>query len=204
MHEHLKATPGRQSRSARDLLRQPRIRLGAVVALAVAAGLIAWAVIGNDNSSSPSSTSKPVSGPVGGGAGPVGLSVQGLGVLSKTLHQPIFWAGPKPGYTYELTRTRGGNVYVRYLPQGVEVGDKRANFLIIVTYPFKGSFQALKRVSGGRAIDVPGGGIALVDQSYPKSVHMAFRGVNYQVEVYDPSPKRALQVALSGDVAPVR
>jgi hypothetical protein len=60
----------------------------------------------------------------------------------------------------------------------------------------------LEKVEGGRGIQVPGGGLALVDEKYPKSVHLAFPNVNYQVEVFDPSPKRALAVATSGQVRP--
>ena len=63
--------------------------------------------------------------------------------------------------------------------------------------------EALQNVSDSQEKAVPGGGIALVDAGYPSSVHMAFPGVDFQVEVYDPSPQRALAVALSGDVQPV-
>ncbi len=103
-----------------------------------------------------------------------------------------------------MTRTSDGKVYVRYLPPGVEAGDRRADFLIIVTYPFKGAFDSLKAVADDRGQSVPGGGLALVHDGYPQSVHLAYPGVNYQIEVYDPSPRRSLAVALSGDVRPVR
>ena len=46
-------------------------------------------------------------------------------------------------------------------------------------------------------------GIALADAGYPQSVHLAFPGVDYQIKVYDTSPQRALEVAVSGDVQPV-
>jgi hypothetical protein len=59
-------------------------------------------------------------------------------------------------------------------------------------------------VANGKAIELPGGGIALVDEGYRQSVHVAFPGVDYQVEVYDPSPRRSLAVTTSGDVGPVR
>jgi hypothetical protein len=32
---------------------------------------------------------------------------------------PVYWAGPRPSYTYELTRTSDGRIFVRYLPTGV-------------------------------------------------------------------------------------
>jgi hypothetical protein len=44
-----------------------------------------------------------------------------------TLDYPVYWAGPKPGYSYELTAAHG-RVWVRYLPAGVKAGDPRPNF----------------------------------------------------------------------------
>jgi len=182
---------------------QARVRLGAVVALALAAGLIAWAVVGRSDDDNTASTTPANTTPTVAGTGPVGLSARGLRTLSRNVKEPIYWAGPMAGTTYELTRTRNGSVYIRYLPRGVEPGEK-ADLLIVATYPFSKAYDGLKEIAKGREITLPGGGIALVDEKYPKSVHLAFRGVNYQVEVYDPSPERALEVASSGDVAPVR
>jgi hypothetical protein len=182
---------------ARESLRQPRVRLAAVLALVVAAVVVAWAVIGTGSPSKSSSTSVNP-------AGPVGLTANGLRTLAAAAGQPIYWAGAKHGYVYELTRTASGNVFVRYLPTGAKVGAKGANFLIVVTYPYANALQALENVANGRGIPLPGGGIAVVDQKYPKSVHLAYPNVNYQVEVYDPSPARSLQVARSGAVRPVQ
>src|SRR5947209_16756721 len=38
----------------------------------------------------------------------------------------LFRSGPKDKYVYELTRTSNGNVYVRYLPPGVNVSIGRS------------------------------------------------------------------------------
>ena len=126
--------------------------------------------------------------------------------MSDKLHESIYWVGGKPGYTYEFTRTSNGNVYVRYLPPGVNVGDSRSNFLIVVTYPLKDAYAALRRAikkSPGETHRTPNGGVAWVGDSYPKSVHIAYRGVPYQVEIYDPSPAKALSAALSGNLQTV-
>ena len=193
--------PGAPARG--QMFRQPRIRLGAVVALAIAVGLIAWAVIGRG--SSPSSTpSSAAPTPVAKALGPVALSAGGLQTLAGAVKQPIYWAGPTKGYVYELTRTTTGKVFVRYLPAGVKAGAQGSNYLIVATYPFPNALQGVQKVAQGRQIDLPGGGIAVVDSKYPKSVHLAYPGVDYQVEVYDASPARALQIAVSGDVKPLR
>jgi hypothetical protein len=179
---------------ATELLRQPRIRLGAILAVAIVAGFVAWAVLGSLSSNSSTSV-EPVA--------PVGLSASGLATLAAAAGQPIYWAGPKQGYLYELTRAANGNVFIRYLPPGVNVGAKEGAYLVIATYPYKNPLQALKNLKDAKKFDIPGGGIALVDTRTPKSVHVAYPDIDYQVEVYDSSPARSLEVARSGDVRPV-
>ena len=202
MQEEVKAEEtGGPSEGAGGPFRRRRIRLGAVIALAAAAGIIAWVAIERrDNSSSTSTTTAGTQGPIAASHPAVGLSAGGLRTVARGVKQPIYWAGPKKGYIYELTRLSNGRIYVRYLPPGVKVGDKRAQFLIIATYPFPGALTGLKQVSHGKGIALRGGGMALVDATYPKSVHVGFPGVNYEIEVYDPSPKRSLDVASSGEV----
>ena len=186
------------------MLRNPLVRVGAVVALAIAAGLIAWLVIGSRDSSSPdSSVPPPPPTTTVPQTGPVNLSAEGLKTLAGAVGQPIYWAGPTSNVMYELTRNSTAKVYVRYLPFGVKAGAPKGAYLIVATYPFPGAYEALQKVANGQEQTVPGGGIALVDAGYPKSVHIAFPGVDYQIEVYDPSPQRALEVAVSGDVQPV-
>jgi len=179
------------------LRRRPGAALVGVLAAAAVTALIVWAVSGGGGKSSapPPPLVK---------LGPMGLSSSGLqGFVSGTLKQPVYWAGQRDGDLYELTRTSSGNVYVRYLPPGVAVGDPRASFLIVVTYPYPNALQRLKPVASGAGVTLPGGGFALPDAAYPKSVHLAFPGVGYEVEVYDPSPRVARRVALSGAIQQV-
>lgn len=182
----------------RGMFRRPRVRLGAVLAIAVAGGFIAWLAIGRGSSSSPTDTVGPVAKPTG----PVALSASGLRTIAGAVQQPIYWAGPKSGYKYEFTRTATGKVFIRYLPPGVKAGAPGSNYLIVATYPFANAMASLQAGAKGREISLAGGGIALVDKAYPKSVHVAFPGVGYQIEVYDPSPARAREAATSGDIQP--
>jgi len=184
--------PGASQR-ARELVRQPRAILGAAALLVFVAAATIWVV--RDSSSSPTSA---VVEPVG----PVALSANGLRTLATTVGQPIYWAGPRRHFLYELTRTASGNVLIRYLPPGAAAGTRRPE-LTIATYPYKHALQALKNIVGSRGHNLPGGGLALVDTRSPSSVHIAYPKVDYQVEVYDPSPARAQSVAFSGRVRPV-
>ena len=184
---------------ATDLLRRPRIGLSAALAVVIAAVFVAWAVIG-----SRSSSSKAGSTPTATSVGPVGLSVSELRSFAKKAGRPIYWAGARKGYLYELTQTTDNKVYLRYLPPGADVGATGADFLVIATYPFPDALQALRNVAGGQEIGLPGGGIASVNARHPTSVYLAYPGVGYQIEVYDPSPARSLKVARSAAVRPVR
>jgi hypothetical protein len=176
------------------------VRAGAVVVLAIAAGIGAWLLVRDDEGSTATPTATT---PQATGVGPVAMSRGELASLSRTLDQPIYWAGARRGFTYEVTRTADRKVYVRYLPKGVKVGDSRADYLIVATYPYPRALRALRGVAGKRAVRVRGGASAFVDPTYPKSVHMAFPDADYQIEVFDPSPARARRVALSGDVTDV-
>jgi hypothetical protein len=193
--------PGKQSR-------RPRVRIGAILALAVGAGLGAWVVVDHRDSGSPSAAGPSASptAPTTASArpiAPVGLSAKGLRTLTASIPQPIYWAGPKPGYLYELTRTSTGKIFVRYLPPGTPVGSKKATFLIVATYPFRNALQALENLTDAQRLTIPGGGVAIVDRTHPQSVHLAFPGVDNQVEVFDPSPVLSLKIVRSGAVRPV-
>jgi hypothetical protein len=48
-----------------------------------------------------------------------------------------------------------------------------------------------------------GGAVVWVNPDRPQSVYLAEPGSEYQVEVYDPLPRRALSVALSAELQPV-
>ena len=138
------------------------------------------------------------------GTAPVAASVGDLKALAARLGHPIYWAGPRPGYTYELTQTQSGKVYIRYLPSGAKLGDPRPRFLTVATYPFPGAYAAVAKTANGAArIGLAHGGVAAVDNAYPKSIHLAFPGVSYQVEVYDPSPGTGRKLVASGTITPV-
>lgn len=180
------------------------VRIGAVVALAVAAAFVIWLVVrGNDDSSSTTTTStNEAARPIG----PIAATPAALRALSTRAKQPIYWVGPRKGQTYELTRTAGGRVYVRYLPPGATVGNRRADYTIVGTYPTPGALQVLKSLAkqpNEKSVPAPGGGFAVYNASAPTNVYVAFPGSNVQIEVFDPSARKALRLVKTGQVAPV-
>ena len=165
------------------------------VAAAVAVAAVLWLVF-RDGDSEPA----PVGDQTASGA--VALRPADLSALAATLGHPIYWLGRKPGVTYELARTDAGAVFIRYLPSGVAPGAK-SPYLTVATYPFPGALAAVRRTAAKNptgTIRLSGGGLAVVDAGYPKSIHVAYPGVPYQVEVFDPSPARARAVVSSGKV----
>jgi hypothetical protein len=143
-----------------------------------------------------------------GSVGPQATDSAQLRELSATVGHPVFWAGaPVAGAELELTRTANDAVYVRYLAGDGALGDQRAKFTTVGTYPVPSAFAVLGRAAEQPTAitrELPGGGLALLDSRRPQSVYLAWPGSDYEVEVFDPSPKRALDLVLDGAVAPVR
>lgn len=178
--------------AARRPLESPEVRIGALVALAVLAGLVVWLLARGDDDSTPT--------PAGAATA---ASAEDLAALPGSVGHPVYWAGPKRGFTYELTRTSDGRIYIRYLPGGVSIGSDQPKYLTVGTYPAQnalGAVRGLARDLDVKTIRVRGGGAAVQDRKHPTSVYLAYPGSDYQVEVYDPSPERALELVLSGGV----
>ena len=176
------------------VVRLPHLRLGALVAIGLAAFFVGWLVM-NRGSDTPAPAT-----------GASAASESELRTFAESVSHPVYWAGPKDGYTYELTRTTDGRVYVRYLPEGTEVGDPRSRFLTIGTYPRAGAFAELKRAArakGAISLKLERGGLAVFSEAKPTSVYFGYPDARYQVEVYNPSPDEARRLALSGQVVPV-
>jgi len=139
--------------------------------------------------------------------GSVAASRQQLRELAVALRHPIYWAGPQPRFTYALTQTSEGSVYIRYLPRGASVGDRQPRYLTIGTYPQKGALAILRSTAARNhvaTLRLGGGGLAMVDERHPTSVYVAYPGVDLQIEVYDATPGRARQLVTAGRIAPVR
>ena len=146
-------------------------------------------------------------GPKGGPVGPKpkAASPSDLKSVAGSLGHPIYWAGPKKGYTYELNRNPSGSLFIRYLPPGAHVGASQT-YLSVATYPFPGALAGIQRVArqkGQRTIKLAGGGLAVFNPTLPKDVHLAYPGSNYQVEVFDPAGKTR-QIVASGQIRSIR
>jgi hypothetical protein len=176
-----------------------RTLVGITVLLVLVIGAGGWFLLGRHGKPKPSSTPPaPVRSTV------VPISVAGLKKIAG-LGIPIYWAGERQGITYELTKTAGNRVFVRYLPAGVPVGSD-APHLTIATYPVNDAFAVTGRAAnqaGAVRIDTGSGIVAFYDRDKPTNVFLAYRGSSSQVEVFDPSAAEAQQLVSSGQIGPV-
>ncbi len=83
-----------------------------MLAVVIAAGVAAWFLTRSSSNPAATTTTSAVT-PIG----PIAITPAALAAYSRTLGQPIYWVGPRRGYTDELTET--SSAY--YLPPGHEV-----------------------------------------------------------------------------------
>jgi len=143
----------------------------------------------------------PLAKPVSSATSPAGLRA-----LARRLGHAIYWAGRDPKVTYELTTTKDGRVYIRYLPPGARVGNRSANYLTVGTYPQPNAFETVKAAAAriqATPIPLPGGGLAYIDTSRPTSAYIAYRGADLQIEVYTPDRARTERLVTSREIVPV-
>jgi hypothetical protein len=180
-------TPGPGSR---------QLRIGAVIAVAIAAGFIAWLIFkGDDNDKSKNKVSPPLA-----------ASITDLQATRDSVGHPVYWAGQRKNQTYELTHTANGNIYIRYLPSKGDVGAPKPKYLTVGTYPFKRADKTLERLArrkGAVSRKLSRGGIVVAQAPNSLNVYLAYPNEDLQIEVFDPHPGRALQLASSGRIRPV-
>ena len=118
------------------------IGLGALIALAVAAGLLAWVLIdrSDDDQAAATTPTTAAAAPALGSAPAETLSkpafqtVAALRAAAAINPNPIYWAGARAGMRLEFSQTSGGTIYVRYLLVGTAAGTLEPH-LTVATYP---------------------------------------------------------------------
>lgn len=166
--------------------------IAGVIAALVAVGLVAFFLLRDDGE------------PAAGADVPVEVTPQELRDFAESGDRVVYWASfdPDQGFRLELTKTAEGNVFVRYLTQAAVVGDRRPSYTTIGTYPLDDAYAVARRRArnGWMNRPAPGGAIAIWRAAHPASVYLAYPEVNHLVEVYDPRPSAARELALSSRV----
>ncbi len=176
-----------------------------VLVIALIAAVVVWITGGSGGGDEEAAEAPP--------GAPRVVSAAELGEAAAASDAPIYWAGARPGAELELSEVgaeaaegEASRVYVRYLTGGAKVGDPQPDFLTIGTYSEPQAYEDLQssaKRSGAKLRKAPRGAMAWQDPESPTSVYLAKPGAKYQVEVYDPTPKTALEVALSPKLRPV-
>lgn len=189
------------------------VRLGAIVALAVAAGLLVWVLVGRSDDSDPPAAAPSVTTTLPAATStaqtasrPSIATVAQLRAAAAASAAPLYWAGPKAGTQLEYSEVPGVTSFVRYLPQGTAAGDLQPH-LTVATYARPNGFaeiQAAAKNPKAKTIDLEGGGIAVYDPAVPTNVHLAYPEDAYQVEVFSPDAGVALSLVSKGAIRPVR
>jgi hypothetical protein len=141
----------------------------------------------------------------GAAGAPAAMSTERLAAFASAHDGPVYWAGPLPSRTLELTTTSVGT-YVRYLALDAPVGDS-ARAITVGTYPMPNAYATAASRAKAPAMtsrETSGGGLVVWSQKLPTSVYLAFPGVPQLVEVYAPDADDARTLALSGRIRPVR
>lgn len=173
----------------------------AVIALALSVGFLVWAVTRDDDEGpapAPVSVAEQAEARI--------VSEEELADLATTVGHPIYWVGPIPETELEVAEIEEGSILVRYLEDGAGAGEGQADFLAVGSYSVDDAEGAIKELAAGPdAIVRKGtdGREVVTTKSRQTNVYFADSETNLQIEVFDPSPKRAMELAQSDQIEPI-
>jgi hypothetical protein len=130
--------------------------------------------------------------------GKVPLTEKELISAVKQLGVAVYWAGPVEGAKYTLSAPAEGQVYVRYLPNGEGLTDTKPNYVVIATYATPDAFtstQAAGNQTNGVTFINTQGAAVFYSKDAPTNVYVAYPEIDFQVEVFSPIAKTALDIA---------
>jgi hypothetical protein len=131
-------------------------------------------------------------------AGKVALSEKELISAVAELGVDVYWAGPVDGAKYTLSVPVEGQAYVRYLPNGEGINDTAANYVVIATYVTPNAFastQAAGNQTNGVTFINAQGAAVFYSKETPTNVYVAYPNIDFQIEVFSPLAKTALDIA---------
>ena len=140
--------------------------------------------------------------------GQLALSEAELKSVVANLNSVVYWVGPLENAKYTLDVTDAGAAFVRYLPNGEGANDTAKNYLIVATYRVNAAYDAIKTAGNeqdGIGLMTSDGAAVYYNKNASTNVYMAYPGQDLQIEVFDPTPGKALQlVNTTGLVKPIR
>jgi len=185
-------------------------RVGIGIVIAIVTFTVTWAITSNrevkvtfiqpDGSSQSLTTEVPTNStstdPTT--SGQVALTEAELRSAVKTLGGSIYWAGPMPNALYALDHIANGQILVRYLPDGEGLTDVEQNYRVVATYQDANAFKTMQtagKLETGVSTTNPDGSLIYYAKATPSHVYLAFKGLAFQIEIFDPTPGGALKLA---------
>jgi hypothetical protein len=131
-------------------------------------------------------------------AGEVALTEAELAKLISDAQVSAYWIGPEANAKYALTITADNQVFVKYLPNGVGLGDLAPKYRVIATYPEAAAYD-ITRAAGTQATAVAfinaDGAAIYYSKNRDTNVYVAYSGIPFEIEIFDPKPESALELA---------
>lgn len=131
-------------------------------------------------------------------SGGVCLTEVELKKLIKEDNLRAYWTGPLKNATYTLNSSTKGQIFIRYVPKSEKCDDVAAKFRVIATYDEADAFattQAAGTTADGVSLLNADGSIVYFNKNVPTNIYLAYPGIDYQIEIYDPNPKEAVTLA---------
>lgn len=139
--------------------------------------------------------------------GKVALNETELRSVVRALGQTVYWTGPMQDAKYTLDRTNTGQLFVRYLPGGKGIADLAPKYRTIATYQESGAFEAMKAAGkqpNGVTFTNTDGAQVYYDKTAATNVYLAYEGLQFQIEIFDPNPGTAIRLATaSGQIGTI-
>ena len=131
-------------------------------------------------------------------SGRVALTENELLAIVSENNLVAYWSGPEAGALYSLVANTSGQVFVRYLSDGLGLDDTSANYRVVATYPQADAF-AITQAAGNQANAIsfvnPDGAQVFFSKDFPSNIYMAYPDLAYEIEIYDPGSGVALNLA---------
>jgi hypothetical protein len=131
-------------------------------------------------------------------AGEVALTEAELAKLISDAQVSAYWIGPEANAKYALTITADNQVFVKYLPNGVGLGDLAPKYRVIATYPEAAAYD-ITRAAGTQATAVAfinaDGAAIYYSKNRDTNVYVAYSGIPFEIEIFDPKSESALELA---------
>lgn len=133
-------------------------------------------------------------------SGGVALSEGELKTVVKQIGQKVYWVGPMSGAKYTINAQNFNSIYVRYLANGKGISDQTPKYRVIATYKESNGYNSTLSAGNqadGLSFTNPNGSAVYYNKQVPTNVYVAFKGKPYQIEIFDPNAKTALDLAKS-------